>query len=255
MSEQPVPQLVAHRGYMEQYPENTWTGLEAALSAGACWLEFDVQMCADGRFVLLHDADFRRTGNDTRSVFTTDSQALRGISVHEPARLGERFFPAMPPELDTVLQRLSAFPAARAMVEIKDESLDYWGTQKVMDALLDILTPFRQQCTLIAYSDAALSCARQRGDYDTGWVLRSYDRQHLERAAQLEPRFLICNERKIPPGETPWRGDWQWMLYDISEPHSALQWAARGVQLIETRDIGTMLQHPLLARRACRHGL
>jgi len=45
------------------------------------------------------------------------------------------------------------------------------------------------------------------------------------------------------------------MLYDISDPARALQWAARGIELIETRAIGTMLQDPLLARKACPHAL
>jgi len=255
MNEQRIPQLVAHRGYMHQYPENTWAGLEAALQAGACWLEFDVQMCADGRFVLLHDADFSRTGGDPRSVFDTDSQTVQHISVHEPDRFGDRFFPETVPGLDTVLQQLAAFPNVRAMVEIKDESLDHWGLEKVMNALLETLAPFQRQCVLIAYSDAALDYAQQQGDMDTGWVVRSYDQQYLERAKRLCPRFLICNERKIPREETPWRGDWQWMLYDISDPQSAVQWSARGVELIETRDIKTMLQHPLLASRACQYGL
>jgi glycerophosphoryl diester phosphodiesterase len=42
------------------------------------------------------------------------------------------------------------------------------------------------------------------------------------------------------------------MLYDISDPDLALQWADKGAELIETRDIGTMLQHPLLQQRRCR---
>ncbi len=255
MSKQRVPQLVAHRGYMHRYPENTWAGLEAALQAGACWLEFDVQMCADGRFVLLHDADFNRTGGDPRSVFSTDHQSLQRISVHEPDRLGERFFPESVPGLDAVLQQLAAFPNARTLVEIKDESLTHWGLEKVMDALLNTLAPFQTQCVLIAYSHAALDYAQQQGDIDTGWVLRSYDQQHLEQAQRLGPEFLICNERKVPAGETPWPGNWQWMLYDITDPHSALQWSSRGVELIETRDVKTLLQHPLLAGRACQHGL
>lgn len=240
---------------MHQYPENTWISLEAALQAGACWLEFDVQMCADGQFILLHDADFSRTGGDPRSVFDSDSQTLQRISVHEPARLGERFFPVAAPGLDAVLQQLTAFPNARAMVEIKNESLQHRGLETVMDALLKCLSPFQRQCILIAYSDAALDYAQQQGGIDTGWVLGSYDQQHLERAKQLGPQFLICNERKIPAGETPWHGNWQWMLYDINDPKSALQWSARGVALIETSDIKTMLQHPLLSSKACLHGL
>ena len=42
------PQLIAHRGYSECYPENTLVGLEAALSAGANCVEFDVQFSSDG---------------------------------------------------------------------------------------------------------------------------------------------------------------------------------------------------------------
>ncbi len=103
-----------------------------------------------------------------------------------------------------------------------------------MDALLKCLSPFQRQCILIAYSDAALDYAQQQGGIDTGWVLGNYDQQHLERAKQLGPQFLICDERKIPAGETPWHGNWQWMLYDINDPKSALQWSARGVALIET---------------------
>jgi hypothetical protein len=45
------------------------------------------------------------------------------------------------------------------------------------------------------------------------------------------------------------------MLYDIEQPQLALDWASRGASLIETADIGAMLEHPVLARRACRHGL
>jgi glycerophosphoryl diester phosphodiesterase len=255
LSEGQVPTLVAHRGYMELYPENTWVGLQAALKAGACWVEFDLQMCADGHFILLHDADFQRTSKLPLSVFDISGGQLAGISVHEPERLGDRHAPLPVSGLDTVLQKLSGFSNARAMVEIKQESLEHWGTEQVMEALLEKLDPYRSQCVLISYSDRALDYARQRSPIDIGWVLDVYDRQHLSRAQSLRPQFLICNAGKIPPQQEPWAGSWQWMLYDITDPALALQWAARGADLIETRDIGAMLKHPLLARKACAHGL
>ncbi|MGI9320452.1 MAG: glycerophosphodiester phosphodiesterase family protein [Thiogranum sp.] len=255
MNEEHIPRLVAHRGYMQTCPENTWQGLEAALKAGACWIEFDLQMCADGRFVLLHDADFKRTANTPASVFSINTEQLMDISVHEPARLGERYAPLPVSDLDTVLLKLTAFPNAGAMVEIKQESLERWGLERVMDALLEKLRPCHSQCALISYSHQALSYARERDSIDIGWVLDAYDEEHFRRANQLNPQFLICNERKIPQQETPWAGTWQWMLYDISDPARALQWATRGIELIETRAIGTMLQDPILARKACPHGI
>lgn len=253
INEERIPALVAHRGYMHTYPENTWLGLEAALKAGACWIEFDLQMCADGRFVLLHDADFKRTANSPASVFDLSTEQLVEISVHEPTRFGARYAPLKVVDLDTVLLKLSAFPHARAMVEIKQESLQRWGLERVMDALLDKLASCHDQCVLISYNHRALSYSRKRDTIDIGWVLAAYDQAHLSRARQLKPQFLICNERKIPQQESPWTGPWQWMLYDISDPAVALRWAARGIDLIETGAIGSMLQDPLLARKTCPH--
>jgi glycerophosphoryl diester phosphodiesterase len=124
-----------------------------------------------------------------------------------------------------------------------------------MDPLLERLKPWHSQCVLISYSHRALRYARERDSIDVGWVLAAYDQAHFSRAQSLTPQFLICNESKIPPQQTPWTGPWQWMLYDISEPARALQWAARGIELIETRAISTMLRDPVLARKACPHGL
>ena len=255
MSEQSIPRLVAHRGYMQKYPENTWLGLQAALECGACWIEFDIQMCADGCFVLLHDSDFKRTAETALSVFDMDSERVRVISVHEPARLGECYAPLPVCDLDTVLLKLRAYHRARAMIEIKQESLEQWGLERVMDALLEKLQPYISQCVLISYSQQALSYARKNSAIDIGWVLDLYDQEHFKRAKQLCPHYLICNERKIPPDQTLWSGTWQWMLYDINDPACALQWAARGVALIETGSIGTMLLDPLLAEKACRHAI
>ncbi len=255
MSETHVPQLVAHRGQLQHYPENTWLGLEAAIRAGACWLEFDIQMCADGQFVLLHDADFARTGKNPVSVFETGTRQLQGISVHEPDRLGDRFAPLAVSSLDSVLQHLSGFPDIRAMVEIKEESLAHWGMEAVTAALLDKLVPYRSQCVLISYNHPALCYVQSHSSIQTGWVLTRYDQNHLNLAQSLNPQFLICNADKIPAHENPWPGNWQWMLYDIIDPDTALRWASRGVALIETRDIAAMLKHPRLASKACRHGL
>ena len=255
MSEKSIPRLVAHRGYMQKYPENTWLALRAALECGACWIEFDVQMCSDGQFILLHDTDFKRTADSATSIFDIDSERLGAISVHEPTRLGERYAPLPVCDLDTVLLKLSVFHRARAMVEIKQESLEQWGLERVMDALLEKLEPHISQCVVISYSHQALSYARKSSAVDIGWVLDVYDQEHFDRAQQLRPEYLICNERKIPQGQTPWSGNWQWMLYDISDPAVALRWAARGIELIETRAIGSMLQDPVLARKACPHAI
>jgi len=250
-----IPLLVAHRGDMLQHPENSWSALRAAVDAGACWLEFDVQMCADGSFVLLHDTDFQRTGADARNVFKLNAEACKTISVHHPDNFGNRFNPAPAPLLDEVLKWLSTKPEVQAMVEIKTESLEHFGRETVMQALLETLHPYRDQCVLISFDNRALEFAREHTSLELGWVLFRYDDEHRQRAEQLKPQYLICNQHKVLPHEPLWAGDWHWMLYDILDPAQALDWARQGINLIETGDITRLLKHPLLAKRVCRHGL
>lgn len=251
MPEPAIPQLVAHRGLMETCPENSWLALKKALHSGACWLECDVQMCSDGSFILLHDENLKRSSGIASSIFELSRAELAGFSVHEPERFGERFFPLPPLTLEQMLQRLDRYPQARVMVEIKEQSLQHWGLDTVMEKLLDCLRPCWKKCVLISFSAEAVAWTQSNSSLQTGWVLRAYDTAQLRQAREIQPAFLICNHQKVPHGETPDSGGWQWMLYDITDPELALQWAQRNVQLIETRDIATMLRHPLLARRRC----
>ncbi len=255
MDSQEIPKLVAHRGYMTNYPENSWLGLLAAIDAGACWLEFDIQMCADGTFILMHDADLKRTANDERSVFKIDAEELETISVHEPTRFEDRFYPLPISKLDDVLIDLSKYPLVNTMIEIKEESLGHWGLSTVMDRLLDKLKPYSSHSVLISFSYDALVYAKKHSDIKIGLVLEQYNQKGKADAVSLEPDYLICNSKKIPKNKPPWQGPWEWMLYEINSPEKALAWAANGVDYIETADIGGMLNYPALATRAKYSGV
>jgi len=250
-----IPKLVAHRGFMENYPENSLLGLEMSLKAGACMVEFDVQMNADHELVVVHDSDLQRTAGLADSVFNLTASELSSVSVHEPERFGNKFLKTPVPTLKQVMELVTGYPSATAFVEIKDESLTRWGLDHVMDVLQKELEPYASQSVIIAYSLNALQVVKQRGLYPTGWVLGIFDEASHQKANQLNPQYLICNHRKITEANEPWQGDWSWMLYDITDPELALQWAQRGVALIETRDIGVMLQHAELRKESCSYGL
>jgi len=255
MDSKKVPQLVAHRGYMEKYPENSWMGLKAAMDAGACWIEFDVQMCRDGKFILLHDASLKRTAKIEKTVFEIDLKDLKTTSVHEQDRFKHKYYPLPVTTLETVLRKLSHYSQITVMIEIKKESLKYWGVPKVMDALLDILAPHADSCILLSFSYEALEYAREHSTMKIGWVLDKFDNEHKQRALKLLPEYLACNHLKLPDNELPWPGQWQWMLYDITSVKDALLWGKLGIDLIETRDIGTMLRDETLLQNACYHGV
>lgn len=55
------PKIVAHRGQVGGYPENSMSGFEKVIELGVDYIEVDVRTTADGVLVILHDGDLKRT--------------------------------------------------------------------------------------------------------------------------------------------------------------------------------------------------
>ena len=242
-----IPHLVAHRGLMESYPENTLVSLESALLCGASFLEFDVQCTADGHLVVFHDTDLLRTTGIQGNLFEMSYEELKNIRAHEPERFSLAFFNQHIPLLSDVVQLLQKYPRATAFVEIKEETLEQYGTDQIMPDLLKTLDIIHSQCVIISYDESAIEYTKKYSDFLTGWVLHDYDNASHVIAKKILPDYLIVNHRKIPKNSDPWPGNWHWMVYDITDPELALHYASHNIPLIETRDISSMLEHPVLA--------
>lgn len=240
---------------MAAYPENTLIGIEAALRAGACLVEFDVQMSGDGKLLVIHDANLQRTSGINLDVFSSSYADIHPINVHQPDLFGDKFIGLNAPLLKEVFELFEGFSNAKAVVEIKQESLQQWGIEDVMDTLLPVLESHQSTCLLISFSLPALQYAREKSTVAIGWVLPVYDEETVSLARELNPEVLICNQKKIPTGARPEKGSWEWMLYDIKDPEQALRWAELGVDMIETADIGTLLQDHVLKQGSCHYGL
>lgn len=245
------PILVAHRGYAARYPENTLAALQAAVDAGARWLEFDVQLSADAVPVLLHDASLRRTAGRTETVFELNARQLQAIGAGEPARFGDLYAAVRLPSLVEVVAWLETEPQVQAFVEVKMESIQRFGVERVHRALQGALEPVRDRCVLISYDDAFLFAARLAAPARIGWVVADYDDAHLQRARALAPDVLFTNYTRLPPEPEPlWPGPWQWACYEITATDLALALAARGVVFIETMAVGELLADPRLVLAA-----
>lgn len=225
---------------MQRFPENTRRGLAEALEAGADYIEFDLQMNADRELIVIHDDNFVRTAGINLSVFSADTRTCREISVHQPDRFGDRYQPEPVTILAEILPLLARYPATRAMVEIKEESIAHWGLETVMTPLINALEPRRGQCVLISFSVQAIAWTQRNSSLATGWVLRKYDQASRQRAAALQPDYLMADYELLAPGEPPWPEFRHWMLYDIVDPVIAIEYAQMGVELIETADISTL---------------
>jgi glycerophosphoryl diester phosphodiesterase len=238
---------------MEHYPENTLVGLEAALQCGATYIEFDVQCTADGKFIVIHDTELERTTGIKGNVFEMSYHELENIRAHEPERFSLAFFNERIPRLNAVVQLLQLYPKASAFIEIKEETLDQFGVENIMPALLKALDIIHQQCIIISFNYDAIHYVRNNSDYLTGWILHKYDDNSRNRARALKPDYLIVNHRKLPANKEPWQDSWHWMIYDITDPELAMYYSSFNISLVETRNICSMLEHPVLVLNSCEH--
>lgn len=242
-----VPPFVAHRGYQKHYPENTLIAIDSALKCGAAFFEIDVQLTADEVPVLLHDADLMRTGGVSGSVFDMTLEQLRAVEVNETARLGAACTGIHIPTLAAVAALLKDWPAATVFVEIKEESLEYFGTRRVVEAVMEVLRPVMGQCVPISFNAPAVRLARELGASVIGWAIERWDEATRIDAEALSPEYLFCDYKDLPPAPEPlWPGPWKWVAYEVADPEQAKELMARGVNLIETFAIEEMLNNPLL---------
>lgn len=232
---------VAHRGDMTHHPENTFLALAFALKLGADAIEFDLQMNTDQDFVLIHDDNFQRTSAIDLSVFNAKTRDIRNISVHQPKKYGQSFFPCPVSLLEDAMPLLPMHPKARAFIEIKEESLRYWGLERVMDALFNKLKAYQSQIILISFDYEAITYTQTHSNFAHGWVIKKYDTEHQQKALTLMPDFLIANYQKINHIDQIWKSTWQWMLYDVQDLHTLQTLINHGIQWIETGDIDKMI--------------
>jgi len=73
------PLVGAHRGASAVAPENTLEAFEAAIAAGADFIETDLRLSRDGIPVAFHDADLKRLCSDPRKVAELDMDELRSL--------------------------------------------------------------------------------------------------------------------------------------------------------------------------------
>jgi glycerophosphoryl diester phosphodiesterase len=79
--------VAAHRGFSARHPENSIAGFEAAIAAGADYVETDVRMTADGVLVCSHDPDLGRVAGVAAKIAECTAQALEAIELAGGGRI------------------------------------------------------------------------------------------------------------------------------------------------------------------------
>ena len=233
------PLIVAHRGYQKYYPENTLQSVVAAIEAGADCIEVDVQFSKDNVPMIFHDKSLLRTTGIDASIFDYTLAELNTLSANEENRLGNRFKKISIPTLNDLINVICQHKHIHFFIEIKQETLEHFGTTPVMKKIIHMIEPYSDNCTIISFNSDCLGFIKQHSHMSIGWVLYKYNQSYLDVAQQLQPDYLICNYKK-PSHPRPANGPWQWMLYEINSLKMAEDIFNAGVNYISTSDVGTL---------------
>lgn len=153
------PLVMAHQGGADLAPSNTMAAFRNAAQMGVDVLELDVHTTKDGVVVVIHDATVDRTTNGVGSVHDLTLSELQKLDA------GYRFSPdngqtfpfrGQGVAIPTLQEVLSAFPALRINIEIKQadppmeqavaELIQQAGAQNrvlVVASNLDVIERFR----------------------------------------------------------------------------------------------------------------
>lgn len=243
MSVNRLAELIARRGNVAEYPENTLPALRSALELGARYVSFDVQLSADRQPILLNDANLERVAGVARNALEMTWQELSEIAVNDQQRFLQRYTDIGIPRLGQAVDLLASHPAVTAFVELKRASLRALGQETVARKVCELLKPVARQCVLVSADFAAVHHVRQTSGYRVGWRVSEYTTTTALKCEALAPDYLFCDHQLLTEGTSRlWRGPWRWAIYDVKATKLAAELAARGARLLETSAIRDMLR-------------
>ncbi len=111
-----LPRVIAHRGGAFEQEENTLAGFKASYAKGARGFETDIQLTADHRAVVLHDATLDRTTDGKGRV---DQLTAAGITSVRTKKTGQPL-----PFLEDLLDFIKSKPDAFIHIELKSGRSD-----------------------------------------------------------------------------------------------------------------------------------
>ena len=173
------PLVIAHRGARDVAPENTLAAFEAAIAATADGIELDVQACATGEIVVLHDASVDRTTNGSGALGAMSFSAVRSLDAGR--WFADRFAGERIPTLDEALE----LAKGNLMVNVEIKSVRWRDSTLAREVARIVRAHSMTDDVLISsFNPAAL--------------------YHIHRAAPSLSRALLYSPRPAQPFRQAW---------------------------------------------------
>lgn len=236
----PIDKLVAHRGWQSQFPENSLLALEAAIKLGASHLEIDVQLLKDLTPVVYHDNHLGRISGIEADLHQLQINDLHKFTAGEPQRLGERFIDTPILTLQQCVAFLNEHPTPHIYLEIKRSSINTFGLEQTLQAILAIIAPLKGRCTLISFNHEVLSRAKSLGWQHIGPIFVEWDEHFPASIIELQPSICFCNIEYIPSDFDFTTSPAPFIVYEVQSTELAQHYLNRGAYLVETFMIGEL---------------
>ena len=112
--------LIAHRGYSELAPENTYSSFDLAISKGFKIFELDVQLTMDNIPIIFHDYDLKRICNLDLLIKNTEFEFLSKLDVG--SWFDKKYFDQKIPTFENILKKYKN--QVHLQIELKSHEKD-----------------------------------------------------------------------------------------------------------------------------------
>jgi len=185
--------VVAHRGWPQRFPENTLASFRAALALGVDAVELDVRLTKDGRLVVMHDADTKRT--------TGIGGRLSERTLDEVKRLdaGRWFGPEFAGERIPTLDEVMDLVAGKAALAIEVKPSGKRGAERVVEALAPLVGAYRGPVVVHSFDAGFLREFRRAAPATDTGLLCLASRVTIARATRIGCTAIHPAWRSVTP--------------------------------------------------------
>lgn len=134
---EPLQGIIGHRGASGLAPENTLDAFKKVGELGLNWIEFDIQCCQGGEWIVFHDEKLNRTTNSSGLVSQTPLSIIQQLDAG--SWFNPKFNKARVPLLKEVLE-VATVLNLHPNIEIKVFSEDPEEKYSKMQDLIQLLT-------------------------------------------------------------------------------------------------------------------
>jgi glycerophosphoryl diester phosphodiesterase len=171
---------IGHRGARDYAPENTLTSFRKAIELDANAVELDVRKTKDGKLVVIHDADVKRTTNGKGLVSELTLNQIKDLSTE-----GNEKIPTLEEALDFLDKKV------QVLIELKEA-----GYEK---QVLEILHAKGLEKTVIitSFLEEALQKVRELDSKVATGLIYATHKNPVKAALDLKANYLIALYRFV----------------------------------------------------------